>query len=412
MPESIIVRYLYFFIVLVISFASCGEAPEEEDSLPANGEWLGKLLLTGGDYIPFNFTIQDSLFVISNSKERIATTILKEDSLRCHLPIFGSNLVFSLINPSEIRGYWHREEDRSKSIFFSATHQLTSFDRFNHSSLKPKINFQGKWETTFSHNSNSYPAIGLFEQSENVVTGTFLTETGDYRYLEGNVIGDSLFLSCFDGAHAFLFAAVRFGDSLRGVFRSGKHYVDDCWLAVKNDTIGLSDPDSLTAILDIEQPLSFSFSGVNAGLVRYSKGAFLGRVVILQLFGSWCPNCMDEAAFLSQLYRDNHQNGLEIFGLAFERPQPILKQQKRMSSYINTLKIPYPIAIAGSSSKSDASNLFPQIGKITSFPTCIFIDKFGNVAKVHTGFYGPGTGPYYVDYIKKTHLFIQHLLAQ
>ena len=56
------------------------------------------------------------------------------------------------------------------------------------------------------------------------VTGTFLTETGDYRYLEGVVDGDSLKLSCFDGSHAFLFHAALDQDSFRGRFWSGTHW--------------------------------------------------------------------------------------------------------------------------------------------------------------------------------------------
>ena len=32
-----------------------------------------------------------------------------------------------------------------------------------------------------------------------------MTETGDYRYLDGVVSGSKMYLSAFDGAHAFLF---------------------------------------------------------------------------------------------------------------------------------------------------------------------------------------------------------------
>ena len=55
---------------------------------------------------------------------------------------------------------------------------------------------------------DAYPAKGIFFQKDgDVVTGTFRTKTGDYRYLEGVMDGNRLKLSTFDGAHAFLFTA-------------------------------------------------------------------------------------------------------------------------------------------------------------------------------------------------------------
>ena len=405
-------RYSWFLLAVLVSFCACNNSLIKEVATSPSGGWLGKLHLSGGHYVPFNFSIEDSILVISNSTERIPVDILVEDSLRCHLPVFGSDLVFKVVNHHEIRGFWHNGQDRNKSIVFSATRQPLGNNRFNHSSVEPSKHFQGKWKTTFSVNNNAYPAIGIFEQNHNVVTGTFLTETGDYRYLEGNAIGDSLFLSCFDGAHAFLFAAEQIGDSLCGIFRSGKNYIDSCWVAVKNDSVELSNPDSLSYILANEPPFSFSFPGINTKSVDYSKGAFLGKPVIIQLFGSWCPNCADECRFLSQLYNEYHDEGLEVLGLAFEKIQPFQKQKNRLISYIDALDIPYPVGIAGNSSKSDASKMFPQISAITSFPTCVFIDKAGRVARVHTGFYGPGTGPYYNKYVKNTRLFIQELLVK
>lgn len=405
-------KFSWFLLVILVSFSACNDPTNRAVETYPNGDWLGKLHLSGGDYVPFNFSIQDSLLIISNSTEHIPVGILVEDSLRCHLPVFGSNLVFKVVNRDEIRGFWHKEQDNNMSIFFSATRQLISDSRFNHSSLEPSKHFQGKWKTTFAVNKNEYPAIGIFEQDKNVVTGTFLTETGDYRYLEGNAIGDSLFLSCFDGAHAFLFAAEQFGDSLSGIFRSGKNYIDSCWVAVKNDSAELSNPDSLSYILANGPPFSFSFPGINTKTISYSKEAFLGSPVIIQLFGSWCPNCADECRFLSDLYNEYRGDGLEIFGLAFEKKQPIQKQKDRLSSYVNALDIPYPIGIAGGPSKSDASKMFPQINSITSFPTCLFIDKSGKVARVHTGFYGPGTGDYYTNFVQKTREFVRELLAE
>src|SRR5690606_7042181 len=106
-----------------------------------------------------------------------------------------------------------------------------------------------KYEVTFSPgNEDESKAIGILKQNpkdSNKVTGTFITETGDYRHLEGNYIADSLYLSTFDGAHAYLFEAKVDKEGIEGVFYSGKHFKEN-WTAVKNASFELRNPYELT----------------------------------------------------------------------------------------------------------------------------------------------------------------------
>jgi hypothetical protein len=67
-------------------------------------------------------------------------------------------------------------------------------------------NISGKWDVTItSPNGTPRKALAEFEQSGDKLTGSFLTPSGDYRFLEGIVTGDSLKLSTFDGSHAYTF---------------------------------------------------------------------------------------------------------------------------------------------------------------------------------------------------------------
>ncbi|HRD38300.1 MAG TPA: TlpA family protein disulfide reductase, partial [Bacteroidia bacterium] len=85
-----------------------------------------------------------------------------------------------------------------EAVYNNATRFVTT--------AKPKVDFTGRYEVTFNAGtSDAYKAVGIFKQSGSKVTGTFLTETGDYRYLEGAVQNSNMSLSCFDGSHAFLF---------------------------------------------------------------------------------------------------------------------------------------------------------------------------------------------------------------
>jgi hypothetical protein len=53
-----------------------------------------------------------------------------------------------------------------------------------------------------------------------------------------------------------------------------------------------------------------------------------------------------------------------------------------------------------------------MLNHVISFPTTIIIDKKGKVRNIHTGFSGPATGDYYLDYITEFNHLIDELLAE
>ena len=84
------------------------------------------------------------------------------------------------------------------------------------------FNVSGRWSAHFRGENDSTEAVGEFRQSGNQVNGTFLTTTGDYRFLDGVVDGDTLRLSTFDGGHAYSFVSKIIDTGMmRGFFYSG-----------------------------------------------------------------------------------------------------------------------------------------------------------------------------------------------
>lgn len=410
----------------LIGLASCGTTTTKTDwadplestqiestGTMENGEWIGKLNLPAGNYIPFNFSVSGNSLVISNASEKIETSLDQvDDSVHFKMPAFDSEFKFVLTDDSHAVGYWINYAKENYRIPFTAEITSSPDQRFNHAVNNSSTSFNGKWETTFGVNNDPEKAIGVFEQTGNSATGTFLTETGDYRYLQGNVINDSLYLSCFDGSHAFLFKAVKSGDSLRGEFYSGKHYTDDLWVASLNPTFELTHPDSLTHLISPDQPFKFSFPGVNQDSVKYPSEQYDGKVVIVQVFGSWCPNCKDESLFYNELYSDLNKDGLEIIGLGFERPETLEGKKTRIKDFMQALDVKYEMAVGGTSGKTEAREALPQLNHVISFPTSVFIDRSGKVRKIHTGFYGPGTGAYYDNYKERITNFLRELLNE
>lgn len=390
------------------------EIEDQGNFLLTQGYWIGKLRINQTQSIPFNMEIvKDSVYFI-NAEERIGAEILAEgEQLIIEMPIFDSEFIISK-NDKGVFGFWHNfaKGPDYQIDFIAEPVSKEDFDnRFGVPESKSVSIFEGNWEATFDVDSKKpYKALGLLLQVGQEVKGTFLTETGDYRFLQGNAIGDSLYLSAFDGSHAFLFAAEMDGDTLRGTFYSGNHYQNN-WSAFINDEFQLTDPDSLTT-LKIGEDLAFNFPGIYGEPVVYPSPKYTEEVVIIQLLGSWCPNCMDETKFLTELHNTYKDKGLNVIGIAFENPNSLEEKIERVTELAEFYGAEYEFCIGGYASKKEAEEALPALSEVLSFPTTIFIDKDGKIRKIHTGFNGPGTGPYYMKFVKSTNKFVQKLLNE
>jgi len=265
--------------------------------------------------------------------------------------------------------------------------------RFSDLKKKPVMDITGSWETSFDLNTNEpYKAIGDFDQRGNQLRGTFKTETGDYRYLDGNIESDKLYLSCFDGAHAYLFEGkIQADQTIMGSFRSGLSE-PSIWEAKKDPLFKLRNPDSLTLLNKTIKDINFSFPDPDGKLISPSNKEYAGKVKIIQLMGTWCPNCKDETKYLIEL-ASKHPD-LAIMALAFERRKDPEKANNAVKIYKKVLGVPYDIAVAGIKEKDEASKSVPFLEEIEAYPTMVILDKNNKVRKVHTGFAGPATNEF------------------
>lgn len=375
------------------------------------GTWRTELKLNNESSLPFTveYSKNTNSVVLINATERIPleNVQINENVISIKFPIFNSELIGTIISNKRIEGYWHNysKGDKYKIPFVSTCNSKSRFD-------KPQTNpepFIGKWEVTFDYNDSKEKAIGLFESKENSMHGTFLTETGDYRFLEGVSNGNSLELSCFDGSHAFLFTSELKNDTLWGTFLSGTHYKTN-WFAVRNETFELRDPEKLTYLVN-DDPITFNLTDLDGKSYSYPNEDTKNKVVLIQIMGTWCPNCMDETNYLTDLYAQ-HKNDIEIIGIGFEVGKSEIDRINTISKYKHHMKIDYPLLVGGDACKPCAIKKFPMLNNIMSFPTLLIIDKKGEVRKIHTGFSGPSTGKYYTDFITHTNQFIEDLIKE
>jgi thiol-disulfide isomerase/thioredoxin len=282
----------------------------------------------------------------------------------------------------------------------------------------------GRWSVTFSEDDGkTESAVGEFSQSHDVVSGTFLTDTGDHRFLAGQVRGGELYLSTFDGAHAFLYRAKIAGAdgsapsgparpaALAGDFWSGTAY-HERWTAKLDANAALPNAYSLTAMRPGVKDFEFAFPDLAGNMVTSKDAKFHNKVIIVALAGSWCPNCHDEAAFLAPLYRDYRAKGLEIVSLMFEHFGDFDRAAAATERFRQHYGIEYTTLIAGISDKDEAAKKLPMLARVYAFPTTIFIDRGGRVRKIHTGYSGPATGEHYTQFVAEFKRTLDQLLAE
>ncbi len=332
-----------------------------------------------------------------------------DDTIRIDIPIYESYLT-AKYEEGVMEGYWVALARKNYRIPFTA-HYGKNF-RFTNLKKAPIVDISGRWEVTFGNEEETpYKAIGEFEQSGNHLLGTFLTETGDYRYLEGTVQADKVYLSTFDGAHAFLFEAkIRADSSLIGSFRSGKHY-KTVWEARRNPAFELTHPDSLTYLKEGYDQLSFSFENPSGQTVSLENPEYQGKIKIVQIFGTWCPNCRDETIFLKEYLKTHPKHDIEVIALAFEKHRDRQRANEVIQTYKEKFKIPYEMVVAGYYNKKEAAQALPMLNHILSYPTMIFVDHRNKVRRIHTGFYGPATSRFQ-PFLKDFEKFVKQLLQE
>lgn len=403
-------RYLSLIVITLILISCKNEGLEKRLK---NGTYRAVLEVQDSEKLPFIFKV-DSTGIISffNAEEVIETDEVeyRNDSIFIKAPVF-EGYIAATFEGNNLKGEFIKES-LDRIVPFTA--EFGNKTRFE-TKTTPEANISGVWETVFSQGvaDDEYIAKGIFKQNGDIITGTFRTTTGDYRYLEGVMDGNSMKLSTFDGAHAFLFTAKVTDSTLNGQFYSGNHWKEP-FTAKRNANYELPSADSLTFLKEGYDSLAFTFPDANGNQVSLSDDRFKDKVVIVQIMGTWCPNCLDESKYYTKYYKTNKNKDFEIVALAFEYAKTKEKAFKSINRLRDKLNINYPILLAqyGTSDKAKAQEKLPMLNHVLSYPTSIFIDKTGKVRKIHTGFNGPATGEKYIEFKNEFESFVTELLTE
>jgi thiol-disulfide isomerase/thioredoxin len=269
----------------------------------------------------------------------------------------------------------------------------------------------GRWDASFFSDFGTSPRVFELRNGPQGLEGTMISNTGDYGHFAGEVRGDSFALAHFDGSFVYLLTGARHGDTLRGVFHAGLR-TQTPWIAVRSTGAPhLKSPTEITSA-DTTAPFRFAFPDLQGRLVRQSDPRFRGKVVVIDIFGTWCPTCHDAAPGLVRLYRKYHARGLEIVGLAYEVTGDSAVDARQVRRYRDKFRIPFPLLLAGINDTEAAGETLPQLRGFTSFPTTVFLGRDGRVRQVRAGFYGPATGAQHERLLTEMDREVERLLGE
>lgn len=391
-----------YFLKLILCFALVPlSAFSKTNAKLKPGNWHGSLQLNDTVQLPVIFKIDAGKIIVINGEEKIIVDEItfEKDSIFIRMPIFDSEFRCRFSEKS-MNGFFYNHARKNKNIIpFHAEHGLSILDLVKPNT--PSVNITGKYHIIFDdEDPDSKNAVGIFNQNGNNLTGTFLTTTGDYRFLFGKIVDGKISLSAFDGSHLFLFKAIVKGDSLiNGDFFSGQHW-HGTWHGWKEENAKLLPADSLTFLNPGFDKFDFAFPDENGKNISLTDERFKNKSVIIQLMGSWCPNCMDETKFLSNWYNKNRNKNIEVVALAYERFLDTTIVNNNIRRLEKRFDINYPVLFAGSSDKKEAALTLPMLNRVFAFPTLVFLNKEKKVIKIHTGFSGPATGVEYDKFIE------------
>jgi len=378
----------------------------------AEGPWRGVFHQPTGTEVPFNFEVKGKtaasakVFLVNGPEHFPASSVnQKGDSVFIAFDQFDNELALQ-VGDKKLSGVLRKKDLSGRTVPVDASFGDTY--RFADNGEKPATDISGKYEAIFKgKNGINEKKVGIFKQQGGKLSATFLSITGDSRYLEGVVQGNKFYLSSFIGSGASYYTGTFDNSGQITGTANGTPFT-----ATKNADAALPDPYKLTYLKEGYKTFDFSLPDADGNKVSLGDNKFKNKVVILTIGGTWCPNCIDEAGFIAPWYQKNKSRGVEVVGVQFERKADAAYVKNAMENFKKRFNITYTEVFGGLADKKAVAESFPALNTFLSFPTILFIDKKGNVDKIYTGFTGPATGDYYSKFIKEFNEEVDQLLKR
>jgi thiol-disulfide isomerase/thioredoxin len=269
----------------------------------------------------------------------------------------------------------------------------------------------GEWRMAINSSKGESAWRFIVRQSGAEVSAAILRIDGDTGTLTGSYQGDRFVLSHFSGARPALLEVTPASDGSLEIVqnRATKLVAIRLTDPRARDMPAPTDPTRYTVANTPLAPLTYSFADLGGRLVSNTDPQFHDKVVIISITGSWCPNCHDEAPFLSGLYKKYRDAGLEVVAFAFEEADQ-LKNPTRLQAFIKRYDLQYTVLLVGK--PEQLNEKVPQADNLTAFPTVLFLGREGRIRSTHAGFASQATGAFHDKDKNEITATVERLLAE
>jgi thiol-disulfide isomerase/thioredoxin len=400
-----------FSAVLLVLLALVA-IPSRAGAQSINGLWDATVLINNGALeIPFRFELSGSgsnvkgAFFNGDDKTISTSGSLENGALTLNFDELGTRLDATL-KDGELHGQYSRGT-RGAPYPFAAK-------RFTASTVDDKKvpSIAGLWNVQVGKSSKGEAAWQLIvRQAGAEASAVILRIDGDTGTLTGTYRDGKFALSHFSGARPMRLELTPGPDGTLAVVQNADKPLT-ALRAEQADAKGLpkpSDPTRFTSVKDPTEPFRFSFPDLDGKTVSNTDPRFAGKVVIVAIGGSWCPNCHDETPFLVELYKKYKKQGLEIVELSFEEEAQI-KNPVRVRAFNKRYGVDYTVLIPGE--PKELNDKVPQGVNLNSFPTTFFLGRDGRVRSAHAGFAGKASGKFHTELKEETTALVERLLAE
>lgn len=400
-------------LALITTIAALGtgagsRAVAQTDGLA--GPWRAVVDLAGG---PLRFALEfqrsrsgwQGKLCNGPSCDQLSAVSAEGDSLRFEMADYDAAITASWRGDSLV-GYYRNVGNRGpRVISFRAAR-----GEWPRNPAGPRL--QGSWDATFDQGGRKSPRVFLIGNGGTGIEAAYHTNSGGYGLFWGSATpSDSFDIGRFDGAFVYRITGKLDGDTLRGIFHAGLR-TQTPWTAVRSTgRPHLTAPRQVTAA-DTSRPFTFAFPDLEGRLVTQDDPRFRDKVVIVDIFGSWCPTCHFAAPAMLDLYREFRGQGLEIVGLAYEVTGDSAIDNRQVRRFRDKFGITWPLLLAGLNETAATAATLPQLYGFSAYPTKVFLGRDGRVREVHAGFLGPEAGPLYDAQLRDLRELVADLLAR
>jgi thiol-disulfide isomerase/thioredoxin len=397
-------------VPFVVLLAALVALPSGAGAQSLTGLWDATVIVNPGVEIPFRFELGGSGSAVKgsffNGDEKVTSTTghLENGALVLSFDEYGTR-VEATVKDGRLEGQYTRGTRGAPYPF-----QAKRFVPAPVGDEKiPAIS--GLWNVQVKSSKGEDAWQLIVRQAGAEASASILRIDGDTGMLTGTYHDGKFVLSHFSGARPLRLELTPGADGTLSVVQNKDNPLTATRAEIAKAK-GLpqpSDPSRFTSVKDPTEPFRFSFPDLTGKIVSNTDPRFQGKVVIVSIGGSWCPNCHDEAPFFTELYKKYHAKGLEIVALSFEE-EAQQKDPVRLRAFVKRYGIDYTVLIPGD--PKELNEKVPQGVNLNAYPTSFYLGRDGRVRSAHAGFPGKATGKFHTEAKEEITALVERLLAE